>query len=686
MPHFVYILLSVSIKVVEGFMNKEEVNTLIVGAGPSGLLNAIGLLHKNPGKKVLILEKRETYSRNHVVRFNHRKFGEYIKAIEGENIPELMTLYSRMKKSSAIRIRELEEILKKIAEDKGAHIQYSEVTEHTDIYQEYPNIKLLLGCDGTHSVISDKIFGQDNQEKHSFDYVLQVRFEVRGPGVEKVDLPTWPAYLQAYGLAGEEIIGKTVDGITPITMQIMIPKEEFEALKPHATSKDPIKPFDDEEPKLEHVPAEIMKKVKGYLGFRLAHYTKHNSGEQIDMSEVRLSVNEAPATRAKSVMKFEKIDDEREVCVMLSGDAALGLSYFKGVNASLENLSKSLPALNTNFEAERRKKLDEYQTWFDKDLAPRKIKEVANYSKYIARFTENLNSLLNRILGRNFILNTAQAERFAELYHVSQREGKDKELFNSPYLHRRNYFYSVLNSTPIPLSEYGSNIKSHFKNFFTTYKSNRYLYRDLLQPFIALKHILVGAAKLIFSPLIFLIYAPISIGGFFLTVLINLAKMSEFKMHWQQVKNSFITSLARMVDGTAEIGFGLILGATSLLMPVKVLKNWILTKTSPKRTIETNPGMVLLLNEAEKAELSINQMHALLIDIHRKFQKSVQKGQVTGISQESENKAYEACKLKEAYPYKEYFRLFHANTQDKAVEDDLEKQLDFSQDLEAKTI
>lgn len=356
-----------------------------------------------------------------------------------------MTLYSRMKKSSAIRIRELEEVLKNIAENKGAQIQYAEVTEQTNLYQEYPNMDLLLGCDGTHSMISDKIFGKDNQEKHSFDYVLQVRFEVTGPGVQKVDLPTWPAYLQAYGLAGEEIIGKTVDGKTPITMQIMIPKEEFEALKLHATSKNPIRPFNDEEQKLEHVPAAIMKKAKGYLGFRLAHYTKHNSGEHIDMSDVRLSVNEAPASRAKSVLKFDKID-EREVCVMLSGDAALGLSYFKGVNALLKNLSKSLPAINTDSKAERRKKLNEYHTWFDKELAPSKIKEVANYSKYVAGLTEKVNSLLNRILGRDFILNTAQAERFAELYHVSQREGKDKELFNSPYLHRRNYFYKVLNT------------------------------------------------------------------------------------------------------------------------------------------------------------------------------------------------------------------------------------------------
>lgn len=57
----------------------------------------------------------------------------------------------------------------------------------------------------------------------------------------------------------------------------------------------------------------------------------------------------------------------------------------------------------------------------------------------------------------------------------------------------------------------------------------------------------------------------------------------------------------------------------------------------------------------------INQMHALLIDVHRKFEKSVNKGQATSISQESESKAYEACQLKKTEPYKEYFRLFHAN-------------------------
>lgn len=88
-------------------------DTLIVGAGPSGLLHAIGLLQKNPQKKILILEKREEYTRNHVVRFKYSKLEEYIKTIGGENIPELTDLVKRLKKNPAIRINELEGILKK---------------------------------------------------------------------------------------------------------------------------------------------------------------------------------------------------------------------------------------------------------------------------------------------------------------------------------------------------------------------------------------------------------------------------------------------------------------------------------------------------------------------------------------------------------------------------------------------
>jgi 2-polyprenyl-6-methoxyphenol hydroxylase-like FAD-dependent oxidoreductase len=162
-------------------MNKDEVDTLIVGAGPIGLLNAIGLLQKDSQRKVLILEKREEYTRKHVVRFSAAKLTEFMEAIGAKgkkSIPELVELEKRLQENSAIRINELETILKKIALRMGAEIQYEEVKDvQKQIYDQYPKLERLIGCDGTHSTVSDQVFGIENQIKNSYDYVLQVRFE-----------------------------------------------------------------------------------------------------------------------------------------------------------------------------------------------------------------------------------------------------------------------------------------------------------------------------------------------------------------------------------------------------------------------------------------------------------------------------------------------------------------------------
>ncbi|WP_133138773.1 hypothetical protein [Legionella genomosp. 1] len=635
-------------------MKREEVDTLIVGAGPSGLLHAIGLLQKNPQKQILILEKREEYTRNHVVRFKYSKLEEYIKTIGGENIPELTDLVKRLKKNPAIRINELEGILKKAALRMGAEIEYDEVKDvQSQVFEKYPNLDLLIGSDGTHSTVSKQVFGEDNQIKHSFDYVLQVRFEVTGPKPNAIDLPSWPSYLQAYGVAGEEVMGKTVDGKTPITMQIMISKEDFDALTPHATSKTPIRPFNDAETKLDKVPDEIMQKVKGYLGLRLAHYTNNNAGEHIDMSDVRLSVNEAPATRAKSVLTYKEVG-ERKVTVMLAGDAALGLSYFKGVDACLENASHALNALNTDSPEQRIEQLEEYSEWFDKDLAPRKVNEVAQYSKYGARLPVAIFAFLNRLLGRDFAMNTAQAERFADLYHGNQREvqknGASQDILNTPYPHRSNYFMSVLNTTPTPVSEHMKTIGKHFQKFFTTYKSNNYLYKDLLQPLNAVKNIIEGALKIGLSPLMFLIATPI-----------NLFSTRKLKTGWEQVKSSFAATVGRMGDGFGQLGVGITLALTAVLMPIKVVVNSITTARAEPRKIENNPGMAKLIKEAEKVdheEMSVNKMNALRIDMHRKLEKSLDRHQKTDISVEEERKAYKACQPSNPESYKQYFKLF----------------------------
>lgn len=638
-------------------MLPEDVNTVIVGAGPSGLLNAIGLLTKNPDKKILILEKREEYSRNHVVRFDYRNIEKYIKTIGGQEHSELVNLAKRLKKNPAIRINELEDILKGLAKKLGAEIEYVKIDGvpaqiddvPKQIYDKYPNVELVIGADGTHSKVSETAFGKDNQIKHSFDYVMQIRFEVEGSNVQAIDLPSWPAYLQAYGVAGEEVMGKTKDGKTPITMQIMVSKEDFDILTPHATSKTPIRPFNDKETKLDVIPDQILRKIKGYMGLRLAHYTQNNTGEKIDMSDVRISVNEAPATRAKSVVQHVKHND-RKICVMLTGDAALGLSYFKGMDACFENTSKALVALNSSSKEERDSRLKSYSEWFDSDFAPRKIQEVAQYSTYGARLPVAIFSFLNKVFGTNFAMDTAQAERFADLYHGNQRElatGATGDILSNPYPHRKNYWMPVLNATPLPISERLAEINKHFSKFFKAYKSIDYFTKDLLQPFTAIKNIIYGTVKIAFALPVLIIVS-----------IVNVFTNRTWGDAFNQIKRNFFASLSRIVDGFFQIIQGGILAVTSPLLPIKIGVNSILTLSKDTPKIETNPGMKRLIESTEQPGLSNDKMNALCIDMHRKFEKGLNKKQKTEIEPEVERQAFKKCKLGDQQSYDDYFSLF----------------------------
>ena len=98
---------------------------------------------------------------------------------------------------------------------------------------------------------------------------------------------------------------------------------------------------------------------------------------EINYNSVRISVNEAPATRASQVYTMY----ENRI-ILLAGDAGLGLSYFKGLNAGLESTGQLLSELKPwllNNSAVEESLLHNYQTWFN-TFADNKIKEVKNYS------------------------------------------------------------------------------------------------------------------------------------------------------------------------------------------------------------------------------------------------------------------------------------------------------------------
>lgn len=157
--------------------NNSDVDVVVVGAGPLGLLNAIGLMkRKEPKPRIVMLEKYERYQRGHNLSMDPRQLKKFIQACGRDE--RLEELYKRLKSNPHIRTNEVEAILRNYAEELGVEIKAgTAVTDiKKEVYETYPNAKLVLGADGSHSIVSEQVFGKENIKKFPFDYVMQLRF------------------------------------------------------------------------------------------------------------------------------------------------------------------------------------------------------------------------------------------------------------------------------------------------------------------------------------------------------------------------------------------------------------------------------------------------------------------------------------------------------------------------------
>ena len=116
----------------------------------------------------------------------------------------------------------------------------------------------------------------------------------------------------------------------------------------------------------------------------------------VDTDSIKLSVNRSPSSVAKEIYK------DSEVPTVLIGDAALGLSYFKGLNAGIEQacqLSKTINLTDDNSQS-LTKSLVEYNVWF-KSFSEKKLIEMNQYYQLKINKPTILLKWVNRLLYGN---------------------------------------------------------------------------------------------------------------------------------------------------------------------------------------------------------------------------------------------------------------------------------------------
>ncbi|MGQ3891019.1 FAD-dependent oxidoreductase [Legionella sp. CNM-4043-24] len=474
--------------------------------------------------------------------------------------------------------------------------------------------KMIIGADGTHSVISDALFPAGNQIKHPFDYVLQLRFEIEGD-TRAAEMETIDFYQQMArrGIIANEYVGRYDESkrTTPVTMQMMISPEAFEALR-SATSKNPLLPFapvSKDGMTLDQVPTEFRDFINRYVSEKIK--AGRVAGMRLDRNSIRISVNEAPATNAAHVSgKY------RDVPVLLAGDAGLGLSYFKGLNAGLESTARLFTHLAQAVKASLQPEqtidgLKEYQTWFA-GFAERKVKEVESYSTWRIRAAMKAVKVVRAFKNSSMVeedddIKPVLDDYFNLMDGVSPGETRAFRL----YPHRSYDPVNLGQFQHVPIEHSLKKTGKMFADYVKPYKTFRQFRQDLAQPLVGIVNVSIGIVKIV---------------------------AGVFGLNGRRLGDGIFT----LLRGTLE------LVTAPLSMLVKPLTRSLVSLVAGRPLIEHGLGMRQLaelgeqkLNEHELDDefspLEVYEVKAVCNDLHRKFLKADKRGQPTRLKAEEEH-------------------------------------------------
>ncbi|CEK09698.1 FAD-dependent monooxygenase family protein [Legionella hackeliae] len=653
-------------------------DVVIVGGGPIGLAYAWGMKKLNPNLDIVVLEKYSEYQRKHTLVMQYKQLQALMDATETAEDNTLKNLVMRLKADPHIRTNELETIFKTLATEAKVKIVTEEVKKETiqeQIFDKYPNARLVIGADGTHSTVSETLFPPNNQIKHEFDYVLQLRYEVEGERkTNSLSTTTFYQEMARQGLIANEYVGSFADGKTPVTMQMMISKEAFEQLKAKATSKNPILPFNQPDQEGTVIPEQPIDDLPGEISTFVYRYLHHKireckDGEKIAYQSIRVSVNEAPATHAAQLVHTKIDDGERSTALVLGGDASLGLSYFKGLNAGLEStayffehlkpvIKNGLPDAKAITSA-----LANYQSWFLETFAPSKIQEVKDYSTYRIRKVWNGFKIFRDIKNASTIDigdGDTQKEIIADYFKLLARDTKaasDSSVAWRPYPHRSYEPVKLGQFAYIPIQYTLSRIGKIFIDFFKPYKSEYQLKQDFKQPLVGLNDTFMGLLKIVV--------------GF------------------------FTLDFWRFADGIFSVLKGAIeLATTPLVWIVKPISRSLISLFSDPIKIEDNKGIRQLaakgldyLDRGKDSELSPHKLHELLAicnDLDRKYNKCLTRGQTSDITQSVEKDLFYKAKKTSVdnisrKEIRNYFSLFQQKPAQEQTNKDVSTSLELKQ-------
>lgn len=541
-------------------VTQKRADVVIVGGGPIGLAVALGYKKLNHQLNVVVLEKYEEFQRKHTLVMQYQHLDALMRATDSMDDPDLNELLTQLRKNTHIRTNVLQNTFKKTAKHLGV------------------------------TIIHEKDDG--------------LRYEVIDLGGALVTaLIPWDQ-LSGFPRNAEAII-QSKENYFPKLLELTS-KANHTHYRGKPNAKNPIKPFADAL-EFRNVPDNLRPLVHDYL---YEYFLK--LGKKVNPASVRISVNELPASRVKeSFTRYQNTEKAMDVFVTANGDNALGLSYFKGLNAGLLATAKYFEFLRRaiiNGLADKNQ-LEQafiaYQTWFS-PFAEQKINEVKEYSSKVrlgmatARKVEasKVVSAYKPLVDRKPTI-----DAYLQLAAIVNVE---EDVVFEPYPHRPY-------NPDIQLGQFGYvSVQYHLKkivklfvDFLKPYKDRYQVMDDLKQPITGGINLVVGLGKIITAP--------------------------------------FSGSFKRFLDGIVGSLRGIIeIVMAPLTYLLKLIPRAVFTLFSTSQKLEQSAGVKKLVTQGHQLldtinvdePLSFDTMKNLLgicNDLHRKFDKSIKRDQQTDI-------------------------------------------------------
>uniref|UniRef100_A0A0G4HCJ7 FAD-binding domain-containing protein n=1 Tax=Chromera velia CCMP2878 TaxID=1169474 RepID=A0A0G4HCJ7_9ALVE len=327
---------------------------VVVGAGPVGMWTALQIKLALPKADVTIYEKRSSYTRNHILNLAVSVFKEGFggeKAYDriwskglSDAVPNFEEQMNDHPERVRVMCRKLEESLRRASDIFGIKVEQLNVSFETldTFLDSVKDATLVIGADSRHSTMRDVIMPGEDLRKtpqiqitNQFQYNIFMKVMVKATNWltnKTLRNLTWArTMLNLHDHNAVFIVGgENEDGTVPVTIQMPLVRSEAQPVLTNCKQRKKSEPkctiWNSEGEHDDRLPSSVARDLD-----RTIDYLTNDEEENKRLkTETEVSLVLVDTYIANTVAKF-KYHKEGRIPMLLIGDAAFGVPYFKGL-------------------------------------------------------------------------------------------------------------------------------------------------------------------------------------------------------------------------------------------------------------------------------------------------------------------------------------------------------------------